>query len=72
MPRVMDLAETIAGRPPVTARMLKSLLRQSLSSGLFDFLDNCAALQAICHSTDDHLEAVTAMLEKRDPTFEGK
>tara|TARA_Y100001954_G_scaffold226162_1_gene267707 strand:- start:64 stop:867 length:804 start_codon:yes stop_codon:yes gene_type:complete len=72
MPRVMDLAETIAGRPPITARMLKSLLRQSLSSGLFDFLDNCAALQAICHSTDDHIEAVTAMLEKRAPTFEGK
>ena len=45
---------------------------QSLSSGLFDFLDNCAALQAICHSTDDHIEAVTAMLEKRAPTFEGK
>ena len=61
----LGLAETIAGRPPVTARMLKSLLRQSLSSGLFDFLDNCAALQAICHTTDDHLEAVTAMLEKR-------
>ncbi len=72
MPRVMDLATSIAGRPPVTARMLKSLLRQSLSSGLFDFLDNCAALQAICHTTDDHLEAVTAMLEKRDPHFEGK
>ncbi len=72
MPRVMSLAETIAARPPVTARMLKSLLRQSLSSGLFDFLDNCAALQAICHSTDDHLEAVTAMLEKRTPTYKGK
>ena len=27
MPRVMNLAETIAGRPPVTARMLKSLLQ---------------------------------------------
>jgi enoyl-CoA hydratase/carnithine racemase len=72
MPRVMSLAETIASRPPVTTRMLKSLLRQSLSSGLFDFLDNCAALQAICHSTDDHLEAVTAMLEKRTPEFSGK
>ena len=38
---------------------------------LYDFLDNCAALQAICHSTNDHLEAVTAMLEKRSPTFQG-
>lgn len=72
MPRVMGLAETIAARPPVTARMLKSLLRQSLSSGLFDFLDNCAALQAICHSTDDHIEAVTAMLDKRPPKFQGR
>lgn len=72
MPRAMELATTIASRPPVTARMLKSLLRQSLSSGLYDFLDNCAALQAICHSTDDHIEAVTAMLEKRSPTFHGK
>lgn len=72
VPRVLSLAESIASRPPVTARMLKSLLRQSLNSGLFDFLDNCAALQAICHSTDDHIEAVTAMLEKRPPTFEGR
>ena len=72
MPRAMELAATIASRPPVTMRMLKSLLRQSLSTGLFDFLDNCAALQAICHSTDDHMEAVTAMLEKRAPTFSGR
>ena len=71
MPRAMELAKTIASRPPVTARMLKSLLRQSLNSNLYDFLDNCAALQAICHSTNDHLEAVTAMLEKRSPTFQG-
>lgn len=71
-PRVDDLARHIASRPPVTARMLKSLLRQSLSSNLHDYLDNCAALQAICHSTDDHIEAVSAMLDKRDPTFEGR
>ena len=72
MPRVDALAEQIASRPPVTARMLKSLLRQSLSSSLFDFLDNCAALQAICHTTDDHLEAVTSMLDKRAPVFKGR
>lgn len=69
--RVDELATQIAARPPVTARMLKSLLRQSLSSNLHDFLDNCAALQAICHSTDDHMEAVTAMLDKRPPVFKG-
>ena len=49
-----------------------TLFRQSLGASLPDFLDNCASIQAICHSTDDHLEAVTSMLEKRDPTFKGK
>ena len=72
MPRVMELAGQIATRPPITARMLKSLFRQSLNSNLNDFLDNCAAMQAICHSTDDHMEAVSAILEKRDPVFQGR
>tara|TARA_B100000676_G_scaffold302987_1_gene352818 strand:+ start:663 stop:1475 length:813 start_codon:yes stop_codon:yes gene_type:complete len=72
MDRTLELANTIASRPPITARMLKTLFRQSLGASLPDFLDNCASIQAICHSTDDHLEAVTSMLEKRDPTFRGK
>ena len=72
MPRAMELAGQIASRPPLTARMIKTLLRQSPAAGLHDFLDNCAALQAICHSTDDHLEAVGALLDKRDPEFGGR
>ncbi|MGE0747305.1 MAG: enoyl-CoA hydratase-related protein [Rhodospirillales bacterium] len=72
MPRTMELAGQIASRPPVTARMLKSLLRQTLSSSLNDFLDYCAALQAICHTTEDHMEAVESFLEKRPPTFKGR
>ena len=72
MDHVLNLAESIASRPPITARMLKTLFRQSQNSSLPDFLDNCASIQAICHSTEDHLEAVTSMLEKRSPTFTGK
>jgi enoyl-CoA hydratase/carnithine racemase len=72
MPRVMELAETIAARPPVTARMIKTLFRQSQSSHLHDFLDNCAAMQAICHSTEDHMEAVSSILEKRKPSYSGR
>jgi enoyl-CoA hydratase/carnithine racemase len=70
--RVMELAETIAARPTVTARMIKTLFRQFLSSHLHDFLDNCAAIQAICHSTEDHIEAVSSILEKRTPTYSGR
>ena len=72
MPRALELAGHIAARPPITTRMIKSLFRQSLASNLHDFLDNCAAMQAICHTTDDHMEAVTSMLEKREPAFRGK
>ena len=72
MPRVMELAVQIAARPPINARMVKTLLRQWQATGLHDFLDNCAALQAICHTTEDHTEAVGALLEKRVPKFKGK
>ena len=71
MDRVMELAHSIAARPPVTARMLKTLFRQSLSTHLHDYLDNCAAVQAICHSTEDHLEAVNSILEKEAQISKG-
>jgi len=72
MVRTLELAESIAARPPITARMLKTLFRQSQNSHLSDFLDNCASIQAICHSTEDHLEAVSSILEKRAPTYKGQ
>lgn len=71
MPRFMELAGQIAARPPVTARMVKTLLRQSQAGGLHNFLDNCAALQAICHTTKDQMEAVGALLDKREPKYKG-
>jgi enoyl-CoA hydratase/carnithine racemase len=72
MVRTLELAESIAARPPITARMLKTLFRQSQNAHLSDFLDNCASIQAICHSTEDHLEAVSSILEKREPTYKGR
>ena len=71
MERVMEIAKSIAERPPITARMIKTLFRQSLSSHLHDFLDNCASIQAICHSTEDHIEAVESIISKRVPTYKG-
>jgi len=41
---------------------------QSLES----LLELSAALQAIAHQTDDHHEAVSAMLERRAPKFTGR
>ena len=71
MPEAMELARTIAAKPPRTLRMAKLLLKQSMRMELKDFLDVCAQTQAVAQSTQDHKEAIEAFFEKRDPTFTG-
>ena len=36
-----------------------------------EYLDLCAAQQALCHKTEDHAEALAAFLEQRRPGFRG-
>lgn len=68
----MELAADIASKPPVTVRLAKLLYRQGLRAvNLGDFLDLSASFQALCHHTDDHLEAVRALLEKRTGRYVG-
>jgi enoyl-CoA hydratase/carnithine racemase len=69
----MELATEIARKPPHTLRLAKILYRQGLrATNLRDFLDTCAAFQALCHHTEGHMEAVRALLEKRPGTFCGR
>lgn len=72
MARARQLADTIASKPPITARFTKRLLKIAQREQLPDFLDLCAALQSMCHHTEDHLEAVNAFLEKRPARFVGR
>ncbi|MGB1548308.1 MAG: enoyl-CoA hydratase-related protein, partial [Alphaproteobacteria bacterium] len=73
LPRAFELAAHIASRPQVALRFTKILLRQALTSSLDELLDTSSALQAICHNTEDHREAVQAFLEKRKPNpFKGR
>ncbi|MCZ7664379.1 MAG: enoyl-CoA hydratase-related protein [Thermoleophilia bacterium] len=69
MPRALELAHSIAAKPPVTTRFTKRLLKMAQREQLQDFLDLCAALQSMCHHTEDHLEAVNAFLEKRSAVY---
>jgi len=66
------LAGRIAANPPDTLRMTKRLLREGQYMRLPSLLEISAAYQALAHSTEDHKEAVNAMLEKRKPTFTGR
>ena len=62
--RVDGLARDIASKPGPAVKMAKRLLRQARSMDLDGFLELSAALQAIAHSTPEHLTSVQAYLEK--------
>jgi enoyl-CoA hydratase/carnithine racemase len=72
MTAARDLARRIAANPPDALRMTKRLLREGQHMRLSSLLELSAAYQALAHSTDDHKEAVNAMLEKRRPSFTGR
>ena len=65
------LALRIAANPTHAVRMTKRLLRESTTQRLDQFLELSAAFQALAHATEDHAEALAAMLEKRRPVLTG-
>jgi enoyl-CoA hydratase/carnithine racemase len=70
--RARELAARIAAKPPQVVRLTKRMLKLAQRSELQDFLDLCATFQAMAHHTEDHLEAVKAFVEKREPVYRGK
>lgn len=72
MTRTVELAGQIAAKPPQALRLTKRLMKLAQRAELPDFLEMCASFQAMAHHTSDHLEAVSAFLEKRDGQYEGR
>lgn len=66
-----ETARNIAAFPPLSARLNKRLIRQSLGLDLDQSLELAAAFQAIVQSSQDQSEAVIALLEKRAPNYLG-
>jgi enoyl-CoA hydratase/carnithine racemase len=66
------MAERIAAQPPHALRLAKGLLRQGRDSSYAALMEFSAAAQGLCHQTDDHMEGVNAVLEKRTPVFKGR
>ncbi|HLK25906.1 MAG TPA: crotonase/enoyl-CoA hydratase family protein [Caulobacteraceae bacterium] len=67
----LALANRIAAQPPHALRLAKSLLRQGQTASYDTLMEMSAAAQAISHLTEDHMEGVDAILERRDPVFKG-
>lgn len=67
----MATAAEVAAQPPHALRMAKTLMRQARDASFDQVLEMSAAMQALAHLTDDHIEGVTAVLEKRPGRFVG-
>jgi enoyl-CoA hydratase/carnithine racemase len=71
MDEAMALAARIAAQPPHALRLAKSLLKHGQTTSYDTLMEMSATAQAISHLTEDHMEGVDAILEKRAPVFKG-
>jgi enoyl-CoA hydratase/carnithine racemase len=65
------MANKIALQPPHALRVTKALMRQGQTSTFDNIMELSAASQGLMHHTGDHEEGVSAILEKRVPSFTG-
>ena len=72
MEEAMKLATEMAGQPPQALRVAKSLLRHGQNASYDTIMAMSAAAQSMMHHTEDHLEGIDAVLEKRDAVFKGE
>jgi enoyl-CoA hydratase/carnithine racemase len=65
-------AELIGQNAPLAVQLTKRAAYRSYEGDLEMALEIAASYQGMAQNTADHFEAVDAMLESRDPRFEGK
>jgi enoyl-CoA hydratase/carnithine racemase len=68
----MELARTVAERPPIAVRLGKQAVLAAEETALSAGLENERRLYEIAMATEDRVEGMQAFLEKRDPKFEGR
>jgi 2-(1,2-epoxy-1,2-dihydrophenyl)acetyl-CoA isomerase len=67
-----ELAARLAAGPPVALAAMKQAMNQGLSHSLAESLELEGLFQAVCFTTADTAEAMTAFAERREPRFEGR
>ncbi|MBW1894138.1 MAG: crotonase/enoyl-CoA hydratase family protein [Deltaproteobacteria bacterium] len=72
MNKSMELAGKIASKPSEALRMSKRLIHMGQYATLPQLLEQSAAYQALCHHTEDHMEALDAFFQKRKPVYKGR
>lgn len=69
---VRQLVETIASKSPLIISLAKKAINRGMYTDLAAGLACEVANFALCFATEDHLEGITAFLEKRKPEFKGR
>jgi 2-(1,2-epoxy-1,2-dihydrophenyl)acetyl-CoA isomerase len=70
--RARELADRLAAGPTVSYASLKESVAYGASHSLAETLEKEDEMQMRCFLAADHMEAVTAFLEKRPPNFTGQ
>ena len=70
--RVRELAEKLAAGPTVSYASIKESIAYGATHSLAETLEKEDDMQIRCFLADDHMEAVSAFLEKRPPNFTGE
>jgi enoyl-CoA hydratase/carnithine racemase len=68
----MELARTVAERPPIATRLAKQAVLAADETALAAGLDAERRLYELAMATDDRIEGMRAFLEKRRPEFRGR
>lgn len=69
---VRQLAEAIISQSPLIIRLAKKVINRGMYTDLATGLACERANFALCFATEDHIEGMTAFLEKRKPEFRGR
>jgi enoyl-CoA hydratase/carnithine racemase len=65
LPRAREIAAQFAGKPRDALRIAKRLLWAGQRLELGDFLDYCASQQSLCHTSEQHVAALAAFMNKQ-------
>ena len=68
----LELAEEVAERPPLAARLGKQAVLAAEETALSAGLDHERRLYELAMATEDRVEGMNAFLEKRKPEFRGR
>ena len=70
--KTLEIANRIADKGPIALQLAKDAVKLASRSNLDEGLRREVDLFALCFSTEDKDEGVSAFLEKRKPVFKGK